>query len=106
MLSSTSCCNTKGLASAQVGPALAGAPEQVTPANHAASRPAGPAADLLVLGSIVTNNPAMPTAEAMAISKRVSSSVSAVVSLNTYFRDEVVARCTPSLADMLAEAHP
>lgn len=68
MLSSTSCCNTKGLATAHVGPALAGVPDQVQPANHGASRPTGSTADLLVVGSIVTNNPAMPTAEAMAIS--------------------------------------
>ncbi len=68
MLSGTSCCNTKGLATTQLGPALASAPEQVTPANHAASRPSSSTADLLVVGSIVTNNPAAPTAEAMAIS--------------------------------------
>lgn len=68
MLSSTSCCHPKGLVTEQVGPALAGAPEQITPANHGAARPTGPTADLLVLGNIVTNNPAAPTAEAMAIS--------------------------------------
>jgi predicted amidohydrolase YtcJ len=68
MLSSTSCCNTKGLATAHVGPALSEAPDQVQPAHHGASRPSGSTADLLVVGSIVTNNPAMPTAEAMAIS--------------------------------------
>jgi len=67
MFSSTSCCQPKALASAQVGPAIAGAPDQVTPAHHAASRPAGQAADLVVLGDIVTNNPAAPTAQAMAI---------------------------------------
>lgn len=68
MLSSTCTCNTQGLAAAHVGPALTAAPDQVQPARHGASRPTGPTADLLVLGSIVTNNPAMPTAEAMAVS--------------------------------------
>lgn len=68
MLSSTSCCNTQGLATTQVGPALTEAPDQVLAANHGSLRPTGPTADLLVVGSIVTNNPAMPTAEAMAIS--------------------------------------
>ncbi|MFM7147558.1 MAG: amidohydrolase family protein, partial [Actinomycetales bacterium] len=68
MLSSTCTCNTKGLATAHVGPALAQAPDQVQPAHHGASRPTGPTADLLVVGDIVTNNPSMPTAEAMAIS--------------------------------------
>lgn len=68
MLSSTCTCNTKGLAAAHVGPALTAAPDQVQPAHHRALRPGGPTADLLVVGSIVTNNPAMPTAEAMAIS--------------------------------------
>ena len=62
MLSSTSCCNTKGLTTTQVGPAMAEAPEEIRPANHGASRPTGATADLLVLGSIVTNNPGMPTA--------------------------------------------
>lgn len=68
MLSSTSCCSTKGLTSAHLGPAVAQAPDQVQPAHHGASRPSGPTADLLVVGDIVTNNPAMPSAEAMAIS--------------------------------------
>lgn len=68
MLSSTSCCSTNGLINAQVGPAMATAPEQIQPANHGAGRPVGASADLLVLGSIVTNNPEMPTAEAMAVS--------------------------------------
>ena len=67
MLSSTSCCNPKGLATARVGSAFASAPEQVQPARHGASRPTGPTADLLVIGDIVTNNPQAPTAEAMAI---------------------------------------
>ena len=68
MMSSTSCCNPKELASAKLAPALSGAPDQVAPAHHAAGRPTGPTADLLVVGDIVTNNPASPTAEAMAIS--------------------------------------
>ena len=68
MMSSTSCCNPKELASAHLGPALAGAPDQANPAHHAASRPSGPSADLLVIGDIVTNDPSAPTAEAMAIS--------------------------------------
>jgi len=68
MLSSTSCCHPKELASSHLSPALAQAPEQATPAHHGASRPSGATADLLVIGDIVTNNPAAPTAEAMAIS--------------------------------------
>lgn len=68
MLSSSSCCNPKGLAAAKLGPALTSAPDQVAPANHAASRSSGPTADLLVTGAIVTNNPKAPMAEAMAIS--------------------------------------
>ena len=68
MMSSTSCCNPKELANSHLSPALAQAPEQATPAHHGASRPTGPTADLLVVGDIVTNNPAAPTAEAMAIS--------------------------------------
>ncbi len=68
MLSSTSCCNPKGLAAERVGPALAQAPELASPAHHAAARPAGPKADLLVVGDIVTNDPTAPSAEAMAIS--------------------------------------
>ena len=68
MISSTSCCNPKELASAHLGPALAGTPDQATPAHHAASQPSGPTADLLVLGDIVTNDPSAPTAEAMAVS--------------------------------------
>ena len=68
MFSGTSCCNPKDLGATQVGPALAGAPDAIVPANHAASRPTGEKADLLVVGTIVTNNPAAPTAEAMAIS--------------------------------------
>ena len=67
-MSSTSCCNPKELASAHLGPALAGTPDQATPAHHAASQPSGPTADLLVLGDIVTNDPSAPTAEAMAVS--------------------------------------
>ena len=68
MRSSTSCCNTQGLAATHVGPALSTVSDHVKPANHGASRPSGPTADLLVVGNIVTNNPALPSAEAMAIS--------------------------------------
>ena len=68
MLSSASCCNPKELANSHLSPALAQAPEQATPARHGASRPTGATADLLVVGDIVTNNPAAPSAEAMAIS--------------------------------------
>ena len=68
MLSSTSCCNPKDLGQAHLGQAIAGAPDRAAPAHHAAAKPAGPTADLLVVGDIVTNNPAAPTAEAMAIS--------------------------------------
>ena len=68
MLSSTSCCHPKELGSAHLAPVLASAPDAVTPANHGASRPSGQTADLLVVGDIITNNPAAPTAQAMAIS--------------------------------------
>ena len=68
MLSSTSCCHPKDLAQSHLSPALAQSPEQVEPARHGASRPSGASADLLVVGDIVTNNPAAPTAQAMAIS--------------------------------------
>ena len=68
MNSSTSCCNPKELASAKLGAAMASAPDQVTPAHHGAANMAGPTADLLVVGDIVTNDPDAPTAEAMAIS--------------------------------------
>ena len=68
MFSGTSCCSDKGLSAAHVGPALASAPETAQPAHHGAARPTGATADLLVVGDIVTNNPAAPTAQAMAIS--------------------------------------
>ena len=68
MLSGTSTCNPKELAQAALAPALADGPDQVEPARHGDSRPTGETADLLVVGDIVTNNPAAPTAEAMAIS--------------------------------------
>lgn len=68
MLSATSCCNTKGLATAHIGPSIAETSDAINPANHAASKPKGATADLLVVGEIITNNPAAPTAEAMAIS--------------------------------------
>lgn len=67
MLSSTSCCNTQGLATAHLGTTLAEAPDQLSPANHAAGRADRPKADLLVVGEIVTNNPNAPTAQAMAV---------------------------------------
>lgn len=71
MFSSTSCCHPKETAATQLAPALADAPKKVVPAHHAATQSTGSTgstADLLVLGNIVTNNPAQPTAEAMAIS--------------------------------------
>ena len=68
MQSSTSCCHPKGPAIEQLAPALSTAPDSVQPANHGAARPTGATADLLVVGNIVTNNPAAPTAEAMAVS--------------------------------------
>ena len=55
MLSSTSCCNPKDLATAHMAPAMANAPEQVTPAHHQAARPTGTKADLLVIGRTVTH---------------------------------------------------
>ncbi|MBU6148045.1 MAG: amidohydrolase [Actinomycetales bacterium] len=67
MFSATSCCNPKGLASDHVGPALRGAPDEPRPAHHGAARPISAAADLMVVGRIVTNDPASPMAEAMTV---------------------------------------
>lgn len=68
MMSGTSCCSHNGLSAERVGSALASGPERVEPAEHRAARPSGASAEVLVVGSIVTNNPAAPSAEAMAIS--------------------------------------
>ena len=68
MLSGTSNCNHNGLVNPALAQSLATGPERVEPARHADARPSGSTADLLVVGDIVTNNPAAPSAEAMAIS--------------------------------------
>ena len=68
MPSRTSCCNDSGLNAAHLGAALGGGSAPIVAANHAAGKPVGPNADTLVVGTIVTNNPAAPHAEAMAIS--------------------------------------
>ncbi len=65
---SENCCTPNPLAHSHVGEPVATAGTTITPANHAAARPSGAVADTLVVGSITTNNPAAPTAEAMAIS--------------------------------------
>lgn len=67
MQSSHSCCNPT-LLSEHLGPTMSGTSSTIAPAHHAKNKPEGPTADLLVVGDIVTNNPAAPTAEAMAIS--------------------------------------
>ena len=68
MLSTTSCCADKGLAQQQLGPAISAGGTSITPANYAGASTPSSSADLLVVGQIVTNNPAAPTAEAMAVS--------------------------------------
>ena len=68
MPSRTSCCNDQGLSAAQLGAAIGGGAGSVAAANYAAGKPVRPHADTLVVGPIVTNNPAAPRAEAMAIS--------------------------------------
>ncbi len=64
----TSCCSAHPVAQAHLHEAVKSAGTTVTPANHAAGRPAGQTAELLVEGRIATGNPKSPNADAMAIS--------------------------------------
>lgn len=65
---SAGCCNSHPLHSEHVGPALSAAGTAISPANHALAKVTTAVADVLVLGTIATGNPAAPMAEAMAIS--------------------------------------
>lgn len=67
-MSTTSCCADKGLAQQQLGPAITTGGSSFAPANYAGASAPGSRADLLVVGRIVTNDPAAPIAEAMAVS--------------------------------------
>ncbi|MBU3701199.1 MAG: amidohydrolase [Acidimicrobiia bacterium] len=64
----SSCCSTSPVAKSHLGDGLASAPATVDPAHHARKSPTGDRAELLVVGRIVTNDPSMPSAEAMAVS--------------------------------------
>ena len=68
MSPSMSCCSAGPLAQVHAGDAVSSAGTTISPANHAAGRPVGPTADLLVVGTIATGILGAPTAEAMAIS--------------------------------------
>lgn len=65
---SSACCATSSITKAHIGHAIAAEPTSIEPAHHARDKKAGDTADLLVVGRIVTNDPAAPSAEAMAIS--------------------------------------
>lgn len=67
---SISCCGNHDVAQSQLSDAVTQAGTNVHPAHHAAATVASQpraVADLLVVGSITTNNPAAASAEAMAI---------------------------------------
>jgi predicted amidohydrolase YtcJ len=68
MHSSTCNCSAHSAVKAHLGDAVAASTTTITPAHHARGRKSGEHADLLVVGSIATGNPAAPTAEAMAVS--------------------------------------
>ena len=65
---SDSCCGGQSLNRALLVDALGSTGSSITPAHHAREHRARETADLLVVGSITTNNPAFPNAEAMAVS--------------------------------------
>lgn len=73
---SESCCGGHPLNRSMLVDALGASGSSITPAHHAAAvadsgsaaGAAGEKADLLVVGSITTNNPAQPSVEAMAVS--------------------------------------
>lgn len=65
---STCNCSAHPVVKEQLGETVAASSNKVEPAHHARSLATGDRADLLVVGSIATGNPAAPTAEAMAVS--------------------------------------
>lgn len=65
---SDACGASAPLSRAHLAPAIASAGASIVPARHADARPAGSAADLLVVGRIATGDPHSPVAEAMAVS--------------------------------------
>lgn len=65
---SAGCCSAHPVSQDHLGAALSSAGTSVTAANHAAGKAVGAAAEILVVGTIATGNPAAPLAEAMAIS--------------------------------------
>ena len=65
---SDNCCTPNPLTQSHIGEHIKAAGTTITAANHAAAKPTGATADTLVVGKITTNNPAAPTAEAMAVS--------------------------------------
>jgi predicted amidohydrolase YtcJ len=65
---SDACCTPSPIAHSHVGDAVKAAGTSIDPAHHAKTTPTGSSADLLVVGTIATGNPAAPTAEAMAVS--------------------------------------
>ena len=62
------CCTAHPVTQDHLGAALSSAGTTVSVANHAAGLSVGQAAEILVVGTIATGNPAAPLAEAMAIS--------------------------------------
>ncbi|MEY4533121.1 MAG: hypothetical protein RI926_890 [Actinomycetota bacterium] len=65
---SAGCCSAHPVTQDHLGAALSSAGTTVTAANHAAGLSVGSSAEVLVVGTIATGNPAAPLAEAMAIS--------------------------------------
>lgn len=65
---SAGCCSAHPVTQDHLGAALSSAGTTVTAANHAAGLSVGTSAEVLVVGTIATGNPAAPLAEAMAIS--------------------------------------
>ena len=65
---SAGCCNASPIHHEHVAPTIASSGTAITPANYAAGHSAGQCAEILVVGTIATGNPAAPLAEAMAIS--------------------------------------
>ena len=61
------CCTAHPVTQDHLGAALSSAGTTVSVANHAAGLSVGQAAEILVVGTIATGNPAAPLAEAMAI---------------------------------------
>lgn len=64
----TCTCDSHPISRVHLGDTIASGSTTIEPAHHGRARQVTPRADLLILGEISTNNPAAPTAEAMAIS--------------------------------------